>query len=492
MRIPLDRQGPRPLYRQIEAYLREAITSGRLPAESRLPASRELAHDLGVSRLTTQSAYDELEASGLVAARAGSGTYVLTPPEARRSIRRAEWPLWQRQIQVASCPHETDAHDQAPTDRSSRQISFAGGIGDHRLFPVDEFRKVLQAVIRRDGAAALDYGDDAGHPGLRTVIAQVLTSQGLATRPEDVLVTSGSQQALALISSALLHPGDAVLVEQPTYRGALDLFRRQGLRLVGIGVDGQGMRVEELEALLLMHHPRLIYTIPNFHNPTGVCLATPRRRRLVALAARHNIPIVEDDFVGDLRFEGRSQPALKTSDAGGGVLYVSTFSKMLMPGLRVGFVVAEGPIHRVLVHAKRAHDLASCNLVQRAVCEYVTIGRYQTHLRRSGRACHRRRDAMVDAMRRFLPVDVEVDPPRGGLFLWIRLPPAISSTTLLPLAHHAGVTFAPGNDFFVEPRHGESFLRLNFATHPPEVIVEGVKRLGRAMRRALPSSGSRG
>ena len=218
---------------------------------------------------------------------------------------------------------------------------------------------MLQVVMRRDGIAALDYGEPEGHMPLRITIADILASQGLQTRPENVLITAGSQQALTLVAQLLLEPGDVILVESPTYSGALNLFRALGFRIVGVPIDRQGMQVEVLEKLLQQHHPKLIYTIPTFHNPTGTSLSSVRRRQLIVLADRYNVPILEDDFVGDLRYEGRTQPALKALDPGGRVIYVSTFSKMLMPGLRVGFLVADGPVFDGLVRFKHASDLAT-------------------------------------------------------------------------------------------------------------------------------------
>jgi GntR family transcriptional regulator/MocR family aminotransferase len=260
------------------------------------------------------------------------------------------------------------------------------------------------------------------------------------------------------------------------------LFRILDLKIVGIPTDERGMQVDKLEKLLQRHHPKLIYTIPNFHNPTGACLSSRRRRQLIVLADRYNVPILEDDFVGDLRYEGRAQPALKALDPGGRVIYVSTFSKMLMPGLRVGFLVVEGPVYESLVSCKRVNDLATSSLIQRALEAYVTIGRYQTHLRRSCRVYGKRRDRMLLAIDHYLPAGVHVEPPQGGLFVWLRLPDNLSAEKLLPLARKEGVTFAPGSGFFLEG-FGECYMRLNFAIQPPDEIEQGIKRLGKAIKR---------
>src|SRR5687768_13308048 len=488
MRIPLDRQSSTPLYEQIEAYLRQGILSGSLAAGTRLPASRQLARDLGVNRITVENAYAMLETDGLIYSKMGSGTYVL-PPDPRLVISKDEpgapWPLWQQSLELhnRSSKNKTSPDMPKKSVRYPQPISFASGIGDAHLFPAEDFRKVLQTVMRRDGIVALDYGKPNGHAPLRETIAHILASQGLQTRSENVLITAGSQQALSLISQLLLKPGDVILVESPTYSGALDLFRSLDFKVVGIPIDGQGMQVEVLEKLLQQHHPKLIYTIPNFHNPTGTCLSNPRRRELIVLADRYNIPILEDDFVGDLRYEGRTQPALKALDPGGRVIYINTFSKILMPGLRVGFLVAKGPVYNALVNFKRVNDLATSTLVQRALEAYVTVGRYQAHLRRSCQIFRKRRDAMVSAIQRYLPAEVHLDTPQGGLFIWLQLPKNLSSEKLLPLAWEEGVVFAPGTGFFPDGLGGRNWLRLNFVAQAPDSIDEGIKRLGKAIKR---------
>jgi len=488
MRIPLDRQSTVPLYQQIESHLRQGILSGSLAADTRLPASRQLAHDLGVNRITVENAYAELETEGLIYSRMGSGTYVL-PANPLLPLPKdgpgAPWPLWQQSVEF-----QTKTAKRKPSEEISKKasqyphpISFASGIGDAHLFPAEDFRKVLQTVMRRDGITALDYGEPNGHAPLRETITHILASQGLQTRSDNVLITAGSQQALSLVSQLLLKPGDVILVESPTYSGALDLFRALNFEVVGIPIDGQGMQVEALEKSLQQHHPKLIYTIPNFHNPTGTCLSTARRRQLIILADRYNIPILEDDFVGDLRYEGRTQPALKALDPGGRVIYVSTFSKILMPGLRVGFLVAEGPIYNALVNFKRVNDLATSTLVQRALEAYVTVGRYQSHLRRSCQIFRKRRDVMLSAIQHYLPAEVRLEPPQGGLFIWLQLPEKLSSEKLLLLAWEEGMTFSPGNGFFPDAFGGRDWLRLNFVAQPPDQIEEGIKRLGRAIQR---------
>jgi GntR family transcriptional regulator / MocR family aminotransferase len=487
VRIPLDRQVDVPLFRQVERWLRDSIAAGELPAGTRLPSTRVLADELGVSRITIANAYAELEADGLLLGRPGSGSYVAPGSQAAYSeVDRAHpWPLWQLDLgRPASPPDEASQQEPARPDR----ISFTG-VTDSRHFPIKEFARTVAEVLRSDGASALGYGTfDSGYPPLRSTVAQLLASQGIHVRPQDVMITCGSHQALAIVCQVLLRPGDAVLVEQPTYDLALELFRELDLRIVGVPVDEDGLRVELVEPLLQQHHPKLIYTIPNFQNPTGACLSGSRRRQLLELSDRYNVPLLEDDFAGDLRYDGRAQPAIKALDRTGQVLYIGTFSKLLMPGLRVGYLVANGPILARLVAHKRVHDLTTSPLMQRVLDRYVSVGRYQAHLRRTTRLCRARRDAVIEAVRARLAA-AAVLVPRGGLFAWLELPPGMVARELLRFAREEGVDFAPGNRFFAEPSEGDRFVRLNFATRTPQEIGLGIGRLATALERAAAGLG---
>jgi GntR family transcriptional regulator/MocR family aminotransferase len=265
---------------------------------------------------------------------------------------------------------------------------------------------------------------------------------------------------------------------------AIDLFRSLGVRLYGVPVDKDGMQVERVEDALRTVRPRLIFTVPTFHNPTGTCLTSERRRKLVTLADRYSVPILEDDYGGNLRFEGRAQPALKALDPGGCVIYAGTFSKVLMPGLRLGFLVASGPVFDRLLAAKYVSDLATSEILQRALHEYLTVGRYHAYLKRTIQTLRRQRDAMAGALRRHLPADARWFVPQGGRYLWLQLPESLQAGELFALAAEEGVTFIPGS-FFFPGKRPQSHLRLNFAINPPEAIEEGVGRLGQALERLM-------
>ena len=491
MRIPLDRTSSVPLYRQLVEWFRDALDAGVLAPGTKLPSSRSLAAELGVARVTVTGAYAELESQGLLTTREGGGTFAAarphTPParpaapEAPRLPRQSATPAHLGGVaagEVAEpAPPRVPRIPAVPHDL----IGFAG-VGDPRLFPAREFAAAVRDVVRRDPGTALAYcGDPLGHAPLRETITLLLASQGIRTEPDHVMVTSGSQQALALVCQTLLRPGDAVLVESPTYDVALQLFRSLDVTVVGAPSDVDGLVVEQIEPLLQRHHPKLVYTVPNFANPTGACMTAPRRRMLLELATRYNTPIVEDDFAGDLRFEGRAQPAIRALDQGGHVIYTGTFSKLVMPGLRLGYLVADPPLLTALAERKRVVDLGTPTLLQHALERYVSVGRYQSHLRRTTRAYRARRDTLLAALAAEAPA-LTVDVPHGGLFAWVGLPEGASATRLLTIARAHGVGFGAGTRFHVDPQDGEDRVRLNFAAHTPEEITEGVRRLRAALR----------
>ena len=468
-----------PLWRQLAQWLGDHIEAGGLPNGARVPSTRSLAIELGVSRITVATAYAELEADGLLAPRAGSGTFVATSDRGVSDDHglEFEWPRWQRELRPA--PPTRLSPGSAGSARSEL-ISFTG-VGDPRTFAIGDFSATVREVLRQLGAAALAYGSfDHGHEPLRITVARILGSQGIRTSAEHVLITSGSQQALSLVCQLLLTRGDVVIVEQPTYNYALELFGELGVTVAGVPIDDDGMRVDLLESALIQHPARLVYTIPTFQNPSGTCLSGARRRAVLELAERHDVPIVEDDFAGDLRFEGRTQPAIKALDRSGSVIYLGTFSKLLQPGLRIGYIVADGPVLERLARVKRTHDLTTSPLMQLVVDRFVTVGRYQTHLRRTTRLYRSRRDAMLAALATHLP-DVTVAPVHGGLFAWARLPDGLSTRAMLPAALERGVEYAPGDQFFAVPADGDRYLRVNFATHTPTDIDRGIARLADAI-----------
>ncbi len=365
-------------------------------------------------------------------------------------------------------------------------ISLAGGFPAPELFPVELFQEALNAVMTSDGQAALQYGPTEGYLPLRAFLAERMGRFGISAEPEEVLITSGSQQGLDLVARLFVDPGSIVAVEDPSYVGGLEAFGSYQARYATVPIDEEGMQVDWLAELLpqLEPAPRLIYVLPNFQNPSGGTLSLARRKRLLELSYRHSLPIVEDDPYGELRYEGEHLPSLKSLDTEGIVINLGTFSKILSPGVRLGWVVAPREVIRQLVRAKQAADLHTASLVQRAAYEVCRTGFLDRHVETIKPAYRERRDVMAQALAGVLPSGSSLSRPQGGLFLWAGLPAGIDAAALLVDAVREGVAYVPGVAF--HPHHDRTnTLRLNFSGVDPALIEEAVARLGRGLARHL-------
>jgi len=360
-------------------------------------------------------------------------------------------------------------------------ISFAGGLPAPESFPVAEVAAAVQAILHDRGPQSLQYGATEGYRPLRELIARRTSTDGHVVSVENVLITSGSQQALDLLGKVFLDVGDRVLLESPTYLAALQAWNAYEATYLELPLDEAGLDPAALEPAL-RGEPKFLYCVPNFQNPTGVTLSLARRQRLVALAAAHGMPLVEDDPYGSLRFEGDALPSLLTiAGAVGGVIQLSTFSKTLAPGLRVGWVVAPAEVIGRLALAKQGTDLHTGTLDQYIVHELLAGGQIEAGLPAIVARYRERRDTMLTALAEHFPADVRWTRPAGGMFLWVTLPRGIDASDLLPAAVERGVAFVPGKSFFPNGG-GENTMRLNFSNATPERIREGIARLGSLLR----------
>jgi 2-aminoadipate transaminase len=373
-------------------------------------------------------------------------------------------------------------------------ISFAGGLPAPELFPLARFREACERVLTQHGAAALQYGATEGYVPLREWIAAHMARYGIVAAPENVLITSGSQQALDLIGKLLINPGDRLLVEAPSYLGALQAFRVYDAEFVSVPTDQDGLRTDLLEPAL-RSGPKFMYILPNFQNPSGVTLSRERRVELVAMADRYGIPVIEDDPYGQLRFEGEHLTPLLVLDRDnlrrddgyhlGNVLYLSTFSKTLAPGLRLGWIVAPPEVIAKLVQLKQGADLHTSSFAQAVAYEVIQQGFLDQHVRTLRQVYRERRDVMLAALQESFPKEVSWTNPAGGLFLWVTLPEGMSAPRLLEAALRENVAFVPGAAFFPAEEQGARHLRLNFSNAQPEQIREGIRRLAAAVRRQM-------
>ncbi|MCZ2846875.1 aminotransferase-like domain-containing protein [Modestobacter sp. VKM Ac-2978] len=362
-------------------------------------------------------------------------------------------------------------------------ISFAGGLPAPELFDLDGVRAAYDAVLWGPNARrALQYAPTEGDRGLRARVAGRMTARGMFSSVDDLLVTSGSQQALTLLATALVDPGAVVLVEDPTYLAALQCFQLAGARVVPVATDGDGMDPEALEEAIRRERPALVYLVPTFANPTGRTMPVERRAEVVALTARHGVWLVEDDPYGELRYRGSDvAPLAAQPGADGHVVHVGSFSKIAAPGLRLGWLRAPSRLLPALTVAKQAADLHTSTIDQAAAAAWFGTADVETHLARLRSAYRRRRDAMVDALPAALPAGSTWTEPDGGMFVWVRLPRGVDTAELLPRALAADVAFVPGAAFYAGVPD-RATLRLSFTTHTPERIAEGMTRLGTVLR----------
>jgi 2-aminoadipate transaminase len=376
-------------------------------------------------------------------------------------------------------------------------ISFAGGLPAPEVFPLEQIESATLRVLREQGRTALQYGPTEGYRPLRELLVRHMSRYGIKVGPENVLVTTGSQQGLDLIGKLFINPADRIAVEDPTYMGAIQAFTSYQARYLTVPLDDEGMRTDLLEEALRAA-PKFVYVLPNFQNPAGVTLSLARRRKLVELAAHYGTPIVEDDPYGQLRYEGEHLPSLVKLDAElhgcangersfrGAVIYLGTLSKTLAPGLRIGWVVAPAEVAARLVQMKQGADLHSSTFAQVVAHEVARGGFLDQHVRKIRDVYGARREAMLASLQRHMPAGVRWTKPQGGLFLWVTLPPGMDAAQLLPRALESKVAFVPGGAFHARGG-GDNTFRLNFSYSPPEVIEEGIRRLGQVLQAALPS-----
>jgi 2-aminoadipate transaminase len=361
-------------------------------------------------------------------------------------------------------------------------ISLAGGLPDTSTFPPDTFAAVAQRIASESCAKALQYGPTEGLEETKACIAEVMSAEGMHVDHEDMLVTTGGQQVLDLVTKTLIDPGDVVVAEGPTYPGAVPVFTSYEAEVIQIDMDADGMRVDLLEEALDRldregRRPKFVYTVPSFQNPAGVTMSQPRRRRLVEVAHERELLVLEDNPYGLLRYEGDPPPPLLSLDGGVYVMYLGTFSKILSPGIRLGWVVAPPPVLEKINLGKQATDLCTSTLSQLMVQAYFAEGHWRDYVESLTEIYRGRRDTMLDALADHFPPQAEWTRPSGGLFIWATLPDFIDTTDLLARALHENVAFVPGEAAFLDGR-GRNAMRLNFSGSDEDAIREGIRRIG--------------
>jgi len=475
--LSVDAGSAVPIYRQICEQLAGWIRSGRLVDGARLPPTRELAGLLGLNRTTVAAAYEALENDGMLKAHVGRGSYV--------SAAAGSGPMeWEQRFRT-SAPDRELYQVMQPGD--GELVDFRSA----RLEPTSSAVEALQHAAQRElsehGRAILALGAAEGYPPLRDSLISRMRAAGVARDGDEVLVTSGCQQGLDLVAKILVRPGERVLIEDPVYPGARDLFLAAGAEVSGARVGPEGISVPEVEQQLTRQRPRLLVVTPSFQNPTGATMPLEARRELLRVAARFDVPVVENDVYAGLRYRGQETPSLKSLDRDGRVIYLRSFSKVAHPGLRVGWCVAPRAVARRLAAAKQLTDLHTDQLSQAVLYRMWTDGTLDQHLHEALGRGRARLEAAVEACRREMPPGVEWLIPEGGMHLWLRLPAPLDASELLVRARAERVLFIPGR-FFAVTRPQNDALRLSFAGLEPEKIRRGVAGLARLVREQAPAA----
>ncbi|MCE5169927.1 PLP-dependent aminotransferase family protein [Paenibacillus profundus] len=471
----LNRHSDVPLYRQIVEWIEQRITYGELPPDSMLPSERKLAEQLDVNRSTVVQAYDELRAAGLIERVRGSGTRVRSNSW---NIDAKRTPNWREYIDGGMLPPSPPFIRRIRDElrRSDAIIDVASGEMGADMLPQEEIRAILRDHSFDD---YLGYCDPYGYGPLREIVASHLSrSRGIQATPSSVLITSGSQQSLYLITQCLLSPGDSIAIEDPSYCYSLPIFRSAGLKVFGLPVDDHGVIPEAIADLDRKHRLKMIFVNPNHHNPTGTVLEHSRRVTLLSLAERFGIPIVEDDAFGLNSFGTLPPASLKSMDGSGIVIYIGTMSKVAASGLRIGWLVAPQSIVDRLSDARQQMDYGHSIVPQKIAAHFIDSDYFWKHVDKVRDVLQLKRDLMVRALHRELPGAVDFHLPQGGFHLWMKLNSPVSEAKLRDEAMKRGVAFVPGCVF----GSATGYARMNFARPYAEDIERGIARFASALR----------
>jgi 2-aminoadipate transaminase len=482
-----------PLYVQLRDQLRALIHSGELRTGDRIPASRELAGQLGVHRTTVANAYAELESEGLIQGHVGRGTFICSsnirqispPPRENGNGGALRW--------------ESLFADERGEDSLNRLmppvppgcIAFTIARPPDEFFPVEEFRRCCNAVMRRDLRRVLQFGPIDGHEPLKAALIEMLAAEGLQVRDEQMLVTNGGQQAIDLLCKAFLRPGDAVALENPAYPGAIAILAAARIRALPVKVEPHasktghvGLDIDALQGVLMQNRVKFILLTPDFHNPTGTALPVPERRRLLEIAAHYQVPVIEDTIYSRLRFRGNPMPSLRALDRSGNVIQIDSFSKIAFPGLRVGWCIGPESVIERLRLVKQSTDLHTDQLAQATLAEFMRRGYLERHLVKMRKVYRSRLEALEDALEKQMPEESCWTRPEGGMCLWLSLPPGFDAAEFLIHVRERGVLFVPGRYFYAQNPQPNT-LRLGFSAVDEKRIARGIQILADTLKQEL-------
>jgi DNA-binding transcriptional MocR family regulator len=483
-----------PLYIQLRDQLRALVHAGDLRHGDRIPASRELANMLGVHRTTVANAYAELESEGLIQGHVGRGTFIrngngngalkITPP-APPVLNGSQGIRWEL---LFADERGEEVLSRLTASAPENALSFVMARPAQEFFPIEELQTCVNAVLRREATDVLNLGPSDGYQPLKEALLEMLHREGIGAKDENLLITDGCQQSLDLISKAFVRPGDCVILENPTYPGAVAIFNGARARCLAVPVKTHaepnselGVDLEALEATLAANRVKLIVLTPDFQNPTGTSMSLASRRKVLELAGRHQVPVVEDHIYGRLHLREEKVPSLKQLDRFNLVIHIDSFAKVAFPGLRVGWIVAPAAAVERLRLVKQTTDLHTDQLAQATLAEFLRRGFFTKHLARMRKVYSARLQALDEALRKYMPEGTRWTRPEGGMCLWLELPPGFDASELLIHVKERGVLFAPGRYFYVQNPLPNT-LRLGFASLDEKQIARGVATLADMLR----------
>ena len=471
--VQLDKDAKKYLYQQLYSQLKNLILTGELEVDTKLPPIRKLARELEVNNVTIVKAYDLLAEEDLVYKKVGSGTFVAPVNPT-----------------VKNNQQKSDLDDQVYIDEDSKfvqqeeTINFATGAPTPDLFPIAPFKRLMNKVLERDRGYAFGYQKSQGYYPLRKTIVDYVAQYEIETTAERVQIVSGAQQGIDILAKTFLDYGDTVFVERPTYPGAISVFKSRRANIVEIPIDHQGINLEVLEEKLQNYQPSCLYLMPNFQNPTGYSYCQAKKRRLLKLAEKYNLRIIEDDCLNDLNYSGQKSSTLKSLDRNNNVIYLKSFSKVFMPGLRLAFLLVPQADYEDILMSKYLSDIFTDGLVQRVLELYFEEEVWEQQIEKLKQTYQHRYKTMVNALKEHCPAEVDYNCPQGGLNFWLDLPASINDQQLQKIALKEGVNLAPGTAFYVRnPPHNK--LRLSIAAVKEKEIKKGIKILSTVIKKLI-------
>lgn len=472
-----EKNSVEPLYIQIANYLKKKILLGEWPAGTKLPSQRMLAKQFGVNRSTVITALDELVAEGLIEAKVGSGTRVAN--STWNVLAATPSPDWHHYVRSGIHePNQQIIQKINEAEFAPQIIRLGTGELSPELLPVKEMKEILQRYV--DENLSLGYEEPKGNRELRETLCAYLKRKGIETSPDSILIVSGALQALQLIAIGLLKRGSVIFHETPSYLNSVRVFQSAGMRLFGIPLDREGIQCRSLGRLKRNYQAALLYTIPSFHNPTGILMSEQRRKNLLAICDKEALPIIEDDVYGDLWLDAPPPQPLKASDRQGNVLYIGSVSKTLSPGLRIGWVVGPEPVIDRLADIKMQTDYGSSSLSQFIVNQWLKSELYEEYLMRVRAELKKRRDMFIEILDKYFTGIATWNVPEGGFYIWLRLEQGISSRKLFDAALREGILLNPGS---VYSENHQEYLRLSYAYASPLQLEIGLKRLAELVQK---------